>query len=120
NIHFADSFCFLFNDKKYLKVLNMKKSLLSVALMSLLLAACALEAASTAAFCAAEAADAPSAATVEAASCAAEAAWLAAGLLSPQAASNKDIKATDSSDFFMFNTFKYFLSLNKKQNESAK
>ena len=80
----------------------------------------ALEAASTAAFCAAEAADAPSAATVEAASCAAEAAWLAAGLLSPQAASNKDIKATDSSDFFMFNTFKYFLSLNKKQNESAK
>jgi len=85
-----------------------------------LTAACALEAASTAAFCAAEAADAPSAATVEAASCAAEAAWLAAGLLSPQAASNKDIKATDSSDFFMFNTFKYFLSLNKKQNESAK
>jgi len=40
--------------------------------------------------------------------------------LSPQAASNKDIKATDSSDFFMFNTFKYFLSLNKKQNGSAK
>nr|WP_314487581.1 hypothetical protein [uncultured Kingella sp.] len=77
-------------------------------------AACALEAASIAALCAAEAADAPSAATAEAASFTAEAAWLAVAFSSPQAANIKDNIATDSSDFFMFNTFNYFYIVESK------